>query len=342
MGSGTPLAARWYYRTSGKDFGPVTYHDLDQKTRSREILLESEVKLDSDGEWRSILTIAHLLPAIASEAKARGISWEHFTDAEVKPPPAPENSWYFRRGGTVHGPFPFAALLDQAARSTFAPGDEFRAGETGPWSSFDQMQPRLFPGGRAAQTFVPPPKTSEPEVPQEVSPSLTVTGTTPEGGVFSGGSGFFSGLWELYLLPILLIVAKFLRNFWFVPAGILLWIVGNYFVVSWFDVPSTTESYNRLTVIHQELLTHQKNNFKGTDWENYRAKMRGTLKPMIRGLQNSANAMAPGTQHVLWAARDCVDPILDGAADSNEKMSSLSKHLLEARVQMSRSGITTF
>lgn len=99
MGSGTPLAARWYYRTSGKDFGPVTYHDLDQKTRSREILIESEVKLDSDGEWRSILTIAHLLPAIASEAKARGISWEHFTDAEVKPPPAPENSWYFRRGG---------------------------------------------------------------------------------------------------------------------------------------------------------------------------------------------------------------------------------------------------
>lgn len=345
MGTGTSQEARWYFRTAGQEHGPVTYHDLDQKTRNREILLESEVKLDADGQWQSILKIAHLLPAIASEAKARGISLD-LPDAAPKPPViAPDKVWFLRRGLEVTGPFSLAEIRSRAAQSLFAPGDDFREGPAGPWNSLAQMESLLFPGQLAKRTFTPPPPAVAPTVEAD-APSGPVTVTTAGGlsadGIIGRGGGFFSGLWEIYLLPILLIAGKFLRNFWFVPAGILLWIVGNYFVVSWFDIPSTTESYNRLVVIQQELLEHQKNNFKGPEWDSYRTKMRGSLKPMIRGLQNSANAMNPGTQHVLWAARDCVDPILDGNADHKEKMSSLSNHLLEARVQMARSGITSF
>lgn len=346
MASGTVGEARWYYRTAGKEFGPVTFHDLDQRTRAREILLDSEVKLDVDGLWQSILKIAHLLPAIASEAKARGISLEELDAAAPKPVTvAPDKVWFRKRGADLIGPHSLVEMRAMALSSQFVPGDEFRESPTAPWRSLADVQSLFFPGGAGTQPR-PKPAPVAPAPPQEPEHAKSVSVTAGPGvvsdGLLSGGGGFFSGLWEFYLLPILLIVARQIRNFWFIPAGLVLWFAVNYFLVSWFSIPSTQESFSRLTLIHEQLIKHQKNKFTGPEWETYRKQAASDIKPIIRGLQNAANVVTPGTQHLLWAARDCVEPIVSGDNRSDEKMTSLTKHLYEARVQMSRTGSLTY
>jgi hypothetical protein len=75
-------AGQWYYRVLGKEFGPISFADLQRRAQDRQVGPDNEVRLGSSGWWLLAERVPHLFDA-----------------------PGPEPAqWFYTQGGRQFGP----------------------------------------------------------------------------------------------------------------------------------------------------------------------------------------------------------------------------------------------
>lgn len=97
------------------------------------------------------------------------------------------------------------------------------------------------------------------------------------------------------------------------------------------------EELAKFQAIHQEFLALQKKGASDAEWSSFQQKTKTELAPVIADLEANASSDNPQLQHLLWAARDYLNPMLENArTESNRDQEKFETHLSEAERILSK------
>ncbi|MCA9016451.1 MAG: hypothetical protein KDA77_14050, partial [Planctomycetaceae bacterium] len=95
--------------------------------------------------------------------------------------------------------------------------------------------------------------------------------------------------------------------------------------------PGGGEELAKFKAVHQEFLALQQKKASDAEWTSFANKAQSELAPLIKSLEASASSDRPQLQHLLWAGRDYLKPMLENArTESNRDQEKFETHLKEA------------
>ncbi|QDT45625.1 hypothetical protein Pan241w_57510 [Gimesia alba] len=95
--------------------------------------------------------------------------------------------------------------------------------------------------------------------------------------------------------------------------------------------PGGREELAKFKAVHQEFLALQQKQASDAEWTSFEKKAQSDLAPVIAELETSASSDRPHLQHLLWAGRDYLEPMLENArTESNRDQEKFETHLKEA------------
>lgn len=109
-----------------------------------------------------------------------------------------------------------------------------------------------------------------------------------------------------------------------------LWLSANAVIFFWPQDQTDKKYYETFAGIWSSAREFQASNSK-EEWDEFTAKSLAQLAPIIDELEEDANPRYPAKQHLLWAGRDCLRPLLERGTFDEQKflnhMATARRHL---------------
>ncbi|QDV53748.1 hypothetical protein Enr17x_58290 [Gimesia fumaroli] len=91
---------------------------------------------------------------------------------------------------------------------------------------------------------------------------------------------------------------------------------------------------------HQEFLTLQREGASASEWDLFKKNTHAKIDPLITNLEEFASSDTPQLQHMLWACRDYLYPMLENAqTERTPDQHKFEKHLEAAEQIMNKNWI---
>lgn len=271
----------------------------------------------------------------------------------TKEPPKPpilkvrsRQKWFCKLGGMGYGPIEAHKIKLWAEQARIESTDLLKLGRKGEWfeawqiealqfkkpvetetadeaatTEESQEQESKIPAESAkevAATVVPPAMPASPSIPQPVTPP---TPARPKPQIKVARSNPLDALGPLMKPEILggaAAVIALAALFYFVPLGGLFG-------------PGGQAELEKFQVTYKEFLALQQKNASEPEYSSFKNKTKTELDPIIEELEVSASSDRPHLQHLLWAGRDYLYPMIDNAhKEENRDQEKFEKHLKES------------
>ncbi|QDT45626.1 hypothetical protein Pan241w_57520 [Gimesia alba] len=86
--------------------------------------------------------------------------------------------------------------------------------------------------------------------------------------------------------------------------------------------------YKVIQSTHQEFLSLQQEAASASEWDHFKKNTHTKIDPIIKDLEATASSDFPHLQHLLWASRDYLYPMLDNAqTERSRDQIKFEKHL---------------
>ncbi len=106
--------------------------------------------------------------------------------------------------------------------------------------------------------------------------------------------------------------------FYFVPLGGLF-------------APGGDAELAKFQEVYKEFQSLQQKKASDAEWSSLKNKVTSEIEPILKDLDSSASSDSPHLQHLLWAGRDYLKPMLDNArTESSRDQEKFERHLKEA------------
>jgi len=273
------------------------------------------------------------------------------------------HDWYCQTGDAVQGPFRAHELQQMVADGRLIPLDLVRPGTTGPWREYFRWDKQIEIEIERAAALKPAPKpgllpsagssprgddsSSAPasDAPREKasadsandsadsvshsvsesarrvpSPAVDPAAAAPRrvprpASIQSAGRASYREL---------------LREHWFVPTALLLLVVVNVVlgILAQPDVLNQ-ERHKALSDVYQRMERLRNDRAAPEAWDEFVRDARHELEPLLARLEKEADVHHPIEQHLLWAGRDYLLPLIEQqrmvAADPNRRRGEVDR-----------------
>lgn len=364
------LKTQWFCRILNQELGPMSADDLMQLLLDGELAPNDEVKSSTEPEWVPARTVVFLsssgsnLDLLDAEdeetasvvpASAEAVVEEPVEETPAEPTPAAapvepakppilkvrsKQKWFCKLGGMGYGPIEAHKIKMWAEQERVEPTDLLKLGRKGEWfeawqiealqlkkpveknkanevaaatePSVPETKPAMEPGKAAASiatTAIP------------AQPAASLTPSRPKPKIKVARSNPFESLGPLMdpkVLGGIVGAIALVAIFYFVPLG-------------GFFTPGGNEELDKFKAVHQEFLALQQKKASDAEWTSLEKKAQSELAPVLESLESSASSDQPQLQHLLWAGRDYLKPMLKNArTESNRDQEKFETHLKEA------------
>lgn len=258
-----------------------------------------------------------------------------------------KQKWFCKLGGMGYGPIEAHKIKMWAEQERVEPTDLLKLGRKGEWfeawqiealqlnkpvekpaddesaaaeetANTEESKPTTEPANTAA---TPTPAAAIPAQPAASPVTAAPAAPRPKPKIKVARSNPFEALGPLMEPKILggaAAVIALVAIFYFVPLGDLF-------------APGGREELEKFQAVHQEFLALQKKQASDAEWTSFQNKTQSELAPIIEGLESNASSDRPHLQHLLWAGRDYLEPMLKNArTESNRDQEKFETHLSEA------------
>ena len=127
------MAAEWFYRMFGEEFGPVPFEKLKELTELGTISAADEIRETSASSWVTAGEVQSLGLNAAGNRSQAAIADGSISDFDLNTTQAGLDDWYRRLGDQEFGPFIFDELVEYAKREHVSADDEVKLGVNGKW-----------------------------------------------------------------------------------------------------------------------------------------------------------------------------------------------------------------
>jgi hypothetical protein len=114
------------------------------------------------------------------------------------------------------------------------------------------------------------------------------------------------------------------------------WVLANGIILFWPQDDADRDYYNTYVSVWRALEEFRAKRAQAAEWTEFSAAQRSQLEPIIEDLNDDASPEAPTKQHLLWAGRDYLLPILQGKEGIDE--SKFIEHMSRARSNLRKQG----
>ncbi len=119
------------------------------------------------------------------------------------------------------------------------------------------------------------------------------------------------------------------------PFGIVLSVLALVTIYTLLVFTAHNLEYKKIKAVHQEFLALQQQGAGDAEWVSFKQSVHTRIDPVIKKLEATASSEYPVQQHLLWATRDYLYPMLDSARVSRSRdQVRFEKHLREAENQI--------
>lgn len=361
---------QWFCRVLNQELGPMSADDLTQLLLDGELAPNDDVKSSEEPEWIPARTVVFLSSAgnnvdvLDSEDAESESTVEASTDttseeqvAELpsestaanepaKPPILKVRSrqkWFCKLGGMGYGPIEAHKIKLWAEQARIESTDLLKLGRKGEWfeawqiealqlkkpadpetvdetatveeSKEQESKPAAEPVKEVAVTPAPP------TMPTSTHPATPPTPARPKPQIKVARSNPLEALGPLMKPEILggaAAVIVLVAIFYFVPLGSLFG-------------PGGHAELEKFQGVYKEFLALQQKNASESEYNSFKNKTKTELTPIIEELETSASSDRPHLQHLLWAGRDYLYPMIDNAKkEENRDQEKFEKHLKES------------
>ncbi len=303
--------------------------------------------LDSEEE-ESESTVDASADAVVEEQVAEISSEPTATKEPPKPPILKVRSrqkWFCKLGGMGYGPIEAHKIKLWAEQARIESTDLVKLGRKGEWFEAWQIEALQFkkpaetetettdaseepqeheskmaaePVKEVAAPVAPLAMPASPSIPPPVTPP---TPARPKPQIKVARSNPLDALGPLMKPEILggaAAVIALAALFYFVPLGGLFG-------------PGGHAELEKFQVVYKELLALQQKNASESEYTSFKTKTKTELGPILEELEVNASSDRPHLQHLLWAGRDYLYPMIDNAhKGENRDQEKFEKHLKES------------
>tara|TARA_R110002095_G_scaffold185024_2_gene162211 strand:- start:38255 stop:39856 length:1602 start_codon:yes stop_codon:yes gene_type:complete len=306
--------------------------------------------LDSEAE-----ETANVVPASAEAAVEAPVEE---TPAEPTPAAAPikpakppilqvrsRQKWFCKLGGMGYGPIEAHKIKMWAEQERVEPTDLLKLGRKGEWFEAWQIEALQLkkPVEKTAADATAPteeelnaPESKPATAPIKAGATTAPVAAIPAASSFAAAtpaparpkpkikvarSNPFESLGPMMEPKILggaAAVIALVAIFYFVPLGGLLSSSGR-------------DELDKFKAVHREFLALQQKKASDAEWTSFENKAQSDLAPVIESLESNASSDNPQLQHLLWAGRDYLKPMLQTArTEANRDQEKFETHIKEA------------
>lgn len=364
---------QWFCRILNQELGPMSADDLMQLLIDGELAPNDDVKSSVGQEWVPARTVVFLSSAgslqddldieeeeeeenetsTTSESETTETEQESETETvpEEKAPPKPpilkvrsKQKWFCKLGGMGYGPLEAHKIKAWAEQDRIEATDLLKLGRKAEWFEAWQIEALQLkkpeekkpeeeaPDNENGATPSDEPKTQEtkvaaapPTMPAQpvTPPTASVPPPRSKPQIKVARSNPFESLGPLMTPQVLGGVAAAIALaalFYFVPLGDLFG-------------PGGTDELIKFQEVHKEFLALQEKQASDAEWTSFKKKVETEIDPLTKELEANASTQYPHIQHLMWAGRDYLHPMLDNARKKekqNPDQKKFEDHLREA------------
>jgi hypothetical protein len=212
--------------------------------------------------------------------------------------------WYYRIEGKVHGPVLISRLRQIAHAGKLTSDDLVRKGKTGEWV-VAKNYPEIGAGTAAIPVTPTSMKSSAPKSFTDVPDRKWLTEVSES--AYDRIMDFVSGVrWAI--VSRLDLLRKILG--YFTLSVVTICLLGLVCGEMRWRASGTVSPYEDCVAIWNELKLHREAKANDVTWNEFVTRANEKLTPVVEQLARDASAANRSSQLLLWAARDCLRPML--------------------------------
>ena len=127
-----------------------------------------------------------------------------------------------------------------------------------------------------------------------------------------------------------------LRSHWLLVSIAAVWVSANAVVLFWPIDDRDREIYDGYIAIWREIESFRSGETQAALWDAFAEEKLAELESVVGELEADASPDEPNKQHLLWAARDYLVPLLEGKAGVSDD--KLREHMDRVRGRLQRDG----
>jgi len=360
------MEREWYYRAYGRECGPVPFERLAELVRHRRLWSADEVRRGASAPWRRVDEYEEFSPLLRQISRG-GVESSPAGGGPTRREARPSDEaggtaerhgthdWYCQTGDAVQGPFRAHELQQLLADGRLIPLDLVRPGTTGPWREYFRWDKQIEIEIERAAAFRPaetsaslpsaaqsPGKDDSSTAPASAAPRAKSPAGSANDSIDSAGRSPSSAIEPpAAAAPRIPRPASFqsagrvsyrelLREHWFVPTALVLLVVVNVVlgILAQPDVVNQ-ERHKALSDVYQRMERLRSDRAAPEAWDEFVRDARHELEPLLARLEQEADVHHPIEQHLLWAGRDYLLPLIEQqrsvAADPNRRRGEIDR-----------------